>query len=86
MGATMRVRAKNPRGSHEYFCEPYTLQHFGDFLVDRTKMLFIDIPTMLWEMFRYATSRKVRKEWREQSNWWLDIVPPEQVMVFGRED
>jgi hypothetical protein len=54
----MKIRAKYPRGTCEYYDEPYSLQHFANWF----GRLFIDIPSFVWFAFRHMTSRKFRVE------------------------
>jgi hypothetical protein len=54
----IRWRAKNPSGTHEYYVEPYTVQHFTDWLVDMPKR----IASFVWFAARHFTSKKFRME------------------------
>lgn len=75
----MRMKAQNPVGSHAYFYEPYTVQHFTDFLKDRAHMLFVEIPQYLWEIRSKASREKLNQEFNRMMFGW---VPDDQVMVF----
>lgn len=78
----IRWRAKNPSGTAAYFQEPYTVQHFTDMLKDRMHLWAIEVPQMVWEMFRYYTSKKVRLDYaRAYNQSMFGSIPTSQIYV-----
>jgi hypothetical protein len=78
----MRIKAKNPPGSPEYYQEPYTLQHLTDWL----RQLAVEIPQFLWYVFRHLTSRKFRIERaREYNQLLFGGIPTSQIYVPGED-
>lgn len=82
----IRWKAQNPRSTHAYYVEPYTVQHFLNFLCDRTHMVVVETPQFAWFVFRYYTSRKVRLEMARKYNSALfGSIPTSQIMIFGKD-
>jgi hypothetical protein len=78
----MRLKAKNPTGSQEYYQEPYTLQHFWDWL----RQFVVDVPTFCWFAFRHFTSRRFRMEKARAYNRALfGNIPTSQIYTMDGE-
>ena len=75
----MRLRAQNPRHTHAYHVEPYTVQHFCDWLIDMPKA----IGSFVWYVFRHLTSKTFRLEQaRMYNSMMFGSIPTEQIMVL----
>lgn len=75
----IRWKAVNETGSHAYFMEPYTVQHFTDFLKDQVHLWFVELPQFLWEIRSKKTRTKLNHRHNEMMFGW---VPDDQIMVF----
>lgn len=74
----MRIKAQNPRGTREYYEEPYTLQHARD----KIREVASDIMHFIWFAFRHFTSKKFRMESARQYNQALfGSIPTSQMYV-----
>jgi hypothetical protein len=78
----MRIRAKNPTGSPEYYQEPYTVQHFTDWLWQTVAA----IPRFCWFVFRHYTSKAFRV-WvaRDYNRAMFGNIPTSQIYVPGED-
>jgi hypothetical protein len=75
----MRWKAKNPRGSHEYYIEPLTAQH----IIDGVAQMVTDIGHFIWFAFRHFTSKKFRLETARTYNQALfGNIPTSQMYVM----
>jgi hypothetical protein len=82
LGDAVRVRAKNPTGSVEYYQEPYTVQHFADWLRQLVGDVFLGIPSGLWYVFRHYTSKAFRMEQaRAYNRLMFGNIPTSQIYV-----
>lgn len=74
----MRLKAQNPRDTPAYYVEPYTVQHFIDWL-RQTLML---VPKALWFTMRYMTSKRLRLNVARQYNQAMfGNIPTSQIYV-----
>lgn len=81
-----RIKAQNPRGTHAYFVEPYTVQHFTDFLRDRAHMVFIELPMTIGDILHQLFSKKYRlKEARAYNRMLFGNIPTSQIYVPGTD-
>jgi hypothetical protein len=78
----MRLKAQNERGTHAYYMEPYTVQHFTDFIRDRAHMVFVEIPGLVWYMLHSLISEKHRmEEARAYNQLMFGNIPTSQIYV-----
>lgn len=76
----MKWRAEHPSGSTEYYQEPYTVQHFIDFVADVTKLWCWEFPIFV---FRHFTSKKFRmKVARTYNDALFGNIPTSQIYQF----
>ena len=74
----VRIRAKNPRGSREYFEEPYTVQHFTDWLTQ--------LGTDAWHVVLLLISKRRRMDMARAHNQAIfGNIPTNQIYVLGKD-
>jgi hypothetical protein len=79
----MRIKAKNKPGTPEYYHEPYTVQHFTDWLGQAV----IAVPSFCWFALRHFTSRSFRMDTARQYNRALfGNVPTEQIYKIENDN
>lgn len=72
----MRIKAKNPTGTIEYYHEPYTVQHFWDWLWQTVTA----IPKFCWFFFRHYTSKAFRlRVARDYNRAMFGGIPTSQI-------
>lgn len=75
----IRWRAQHPSGTHEYYVEPYTVQHFTDWL----KAVPKTVGRFGWFVFRHFTSKKFRMDQARAYNRALfGHIPTSQMYTF----
>lgn len=78
----MRIKAKNKPGTMAYFDEPYTAQHFVNWLWQTITA----IPRFIWFMFRHYTSETFRIETARRYNQaLLGNIPTNQIHVIDKD-
>lgn len=74
----IRWKAQNSKDTQAYYHEPYTVQHFTDWLAQ--------ILTAVWDLFRYMTSKKKRLEHaRLYNSLMFGNIPTSQIYVSDRD-